>query len=184
MKTVTLILVCLWAVTSPVQDIQSGEAPPGITIGKYKWQPANAGLSVDSSMKAESDSFSGEASGSTQDARFVDRPAFVYSAEVKNEGPKAIKAIRWDYIIVDSKTSQELGNHQFENFEKVGRNKVKGLTARSRISPTRVVSAQSDKSAIIERAVVRCVVYEDGSLWQQAGTPDGLCEALRRRATK
>jgi len=184
MKTVTLILVCLWAVTSPTQDIQSGEAPPGITISKSRWQPANAGPSVDPSMKAESDSPSGDQSNSgTQDARFVERAAFVYSAEVKNEGPKAIKAIRWDYLIIDSKTSQELGNHQFENFEKVGRNKVKGLTARSRISPTRVVSAQSDKSAMIERVVLRCVVYEDGTLWQQTGTPAGLCEALRRRAT-
>jgi hypothetical protein len=167
------------------QDTQRDETPPGITIGKYKWQPANAGPSVDSSMKAESDSTSGDSSGTSNlESRFVERPAFVYSLEIKNDGPKAIKAIRWDYVITNGKTSEELGRHEFENFEKVERNKVKGLTARSRLTPTRVVPVQvSDKSAIVERVALRCIVYEDGTLWQQTGTPAGLCQALQRRAT-
>jgi hypothetical protein len=183
MKIFPLLLICVWAVTLPAQDLQRDDNPPGITVSKYKWQPANAGPSVDSSMKAESDSASGDSSGNNQESRFVDRAAFVYSLEIKNDGPKAIKAIRWDYIILDSKTSEQLGKHEFENVERVGRNKVKGLTARSRLTPTRVLPVQSsDKSAVIERVRVRCVIYEDGTLWQQPGTPQLLCEGLRRRA--
>ncbi|MGZ8844534.1 MAG: hypothetical protein ACXW18_12785 [Pyrinomonadaceae bacterium] len=184
MKIFPLLLICVWAVTLPAQDVQRDDNPPGITVSKCKWQPANAGPSVDSSMKAESDSPSGESSGtSNQESRFVERAAFVYSLEIKNDGPKAIKAIRWDYIILDRKTSEELGKHEFENVESVGRNKAKGLTARSRLTPTRVLPVQSsDKSAVIERVTVRCVVYEDGTLWQQPGTPQQLCEGLRRRA--
>lgn len=185
MKIFPLLLICVWAVTLPAQDVHRDDNPPGITVSKYKWQPANAGPSVDSSMKAESDSPSGDSNGtSNQESRFVERAAFVYSLEIKNDGPKAIKAIRWDYIILDRKTSEELGKHEFENVERVGRNKVKGLTARSRLTPTRVLPVQSsDKSAVIERVTVRCVVYEDGTLWQQPGTPQRLCEGLLRRAT-
>ena len=183
MKIPSLIIICLCSVTLPAQDALRGETPPGVTIGKYKWQPANAGPSVDSSMKAESDSPGGDSSTSNQESRLVDRPAFVYSLEIKNEGPKAIKAIRWDYIITDSKTNAELGRHEFENLEKVGRNRAKGLTARSRLTPTRVIPVQSsDKSTVIERVAIRCIVYEDGTQWQQPGTPPQLCEGLRRRA--
>ena len=185
MKTFSLFLICVWAVTLAAQDTQRDDHPPGITVSKYKWQPANAGPMVDASMKAESDSPTGDSGGAgTQESRFVERAAFVYSVEIRNDGPKAIKAIRWDYIITDSKSSAELGRHEFENLAKVGRHKTKSLTARSRHSPTRVLPVQSSvNSTVTERVVVKCIVYEDGALWQQAGTPARLCEGLLRRAT-
>jgi hypothetical protein len=108
---------------------------------------------------------------------------FVYSLELKNGGPKAIKAIRWDYIITDSKTGEELGRHEFESLEKIGRDKTKRLNARSRMSPTRIVPIQvADKGSTVERIALKCIVYEDGSLWQPAGTPSQLCEGIRRRS--
>src|SRR5437763_16308015 len=103
MKSLFLLLVCSWSLTLLVQDAPRNQTPPGITIGKYKWEPANAGPSVDSSIKAESDSASGDSSG-TQDSQFGERQTFVYSVEIKNSGPKALKAIRWDYILQDITT--------------------------------------------------------------------------------
>lgn len=186
MKSLFLLLVCSWWLTLPAQDAARDQTPPGITIAKYKWEPANSGPSVDSSIKAESDSPSGDSSGTTsQDSQFGERQAFVYSVEVSNGGPKAIKAVRWDYIITDSKTGEELGRHEFESLEKIGRAKTKRLNARSRISPTRIVPIQvSDKGSTVERVALKCIVYEDGSLWQQAGTPSQLCEGIRRRSAR
>lgn len=185
MKVVFLFLLCLWVVTSPGQHIQSGELPPGITIRRYKWQQVGPGPSVDPSWKAESDSTSGGTSSSEDSPAFVERrgPFFLYTLEIQNAGGKPIKAIRWNYIIFDSKTNEELGTHEFESFEKVGPNKAKSLTAKSRLSPTRVVPIQiTDKSATIERVVIRCVIYEDGTLWQASGMTEPVCEALRQRA--
>ena len=184
MKSLLLLLVCSWSLTLPAQDAPRDRNPPGITIAKYKWEPANAGPSVDSSIKAESDSPGGDSSGSgTPDSQIAERQAFVYSVEINNGGPKAIKAIRWDYIIADSKTGEELGSHEFESLEKIARDKTKRLNARSRTSPTRIVRIQvSDKAATVERVVLKCVVYDDGSLWQQAGTPARLCEGIRQRS--
>ena len=182
MKSLFLLLVCSWSLTLLVQDAPRNQIPPGITIGKYKWEPANTGPSVDSSVKAESDSPSGDSSG-TQDSQFGERQTFVYSVEVKNGGPKAIKAIRWDYVITDSKTGEELSRHEFESLEKIGRDKTKTLKAGSRISPTRIVPIQvSDKGSTVERVALKCIVYDDGSLWQQAGTPSKLCEGVRQHS--
>jgi hypothetical protein len=184
MKAVSLFLLCLGAMTCLGQQFKKGEAPPGVTILKYKWQQVGPGPSVDPSWKAESDSSSSGASSSDDSPSFVERrgPFYVYSLEIQNDGSKPIRAIRWNYIIFDTKTNAELGTHEFESFEKVGRNKTKALSAKSRLTPTRVVPVQvTDKSATTEQVVIKCVVYEDGSLWQGAMT-DPVCEALRKRA--
>ena len=184
MKSFFLLLLCACSLSLLAQDAPRDQTPPNITIGKYKWEPANAGPSVDPSIKAESDSPSGDSSGTTtQDSQFGERQAFVYWVEVKNGGPKAIKAIRWDYLITDSKTGEELGRHEFESLAKIGRDKTKRLNVRSRISPTRIVPIPaSDKSSTVERVALKCIVYEDGSLWQQAATPPKLCDGIRQRA--
>jgi hypothetical protein len=191
MKTLSLLLLCLFllslfTVASLAQEMLNGEAPPGVTIRKYRWQQVGPGPSVDPSWKAESDSSSSSSSSNSDDSpSFAERrgPVFVYSLEIQNEGKKPIKAIRWNYIIFDSKTREELGTHEFESFEKVDRGKAKSLTVKSRLSPTRVVPIQvTDKSATTEQVVIKCVVYEDGTMWQASVTDRPVCEALRRRA--
>jgi len=183
-----LLLICFWIGNSPGQNIESSDQSSGVTIRKYKWQQVGPGPGVDSSWKAESDGArtdSGSASSSDDSPSFAVRrgPFFLYSLEVQNVGSKPIKAIRWDYIILDSKTNEELGTHEFENIERISPNKVKALNAKSPVSPTRVVPVQeTDKSATTEKVVVRCVVYEDGTLWKQSAVSEPACEALRRRA--
>ena len=188
MKIASCFLLLLVSGLSFGQQLSGGDTPPGVTIRKYKWQQVGPGPNVDSSWKAESDSVrSDSSSAATADdspaVAFRRGPFFQYSVEIQNDGTKPIKAIRWEYIIVDSKTNEELGSHQFENFDRVGLNKVKSLNAKSQSSPTRVVPIQvTAKSATTERVVVKCVIYEDGSLWRQRETAEPVCEALRRRA--
>ena len=193
MKIFALLLIGLAGASVFAQSPSNNEMPPGIAIRKYKWEKIGPGPSVDSSMKAESDSPSG---GSSNDSNVPDQASgvrsrdnvfFQYSVEVANDGSKPIKAILWDYIITDSSNNEELGRHNFVSFEKIGRNSVKGLHVRSRVSPSRVVTVQNSpppgNSTVVERVVFRCVVYDDGTLWQQPGTNEN-CEALQKRATK
>jgi hypothetical protein len=175
------------------QTPQKDATPPGVAIRKYKWEKIGPAPSIDSSMKAESDSPSG---GSSSDSSVPDQASgmrsrdntfFQYSVEVANDGNKPIKAILWDYIITDSSNNEELGRHNFVSFEKVGRNSVKALRVRSRLTPSRVVTVQNSpppgNSTVVERVIFRCVIYDDGTLWQQPGTNEN-CEALQKRATK
>lgn len=191
MKAVSLSLLFLWAAAPPGQQIKQeitrSEPPPGVSIRRYKWQQVGPGPSVDQSWKAESDSTSGSTTSSEDSPSFAERrgPFFVYSLEIQNDGGKPIKAIRWNYIIFDTKTNEELGTHEFETFERVGLSKSRSLTAKSRLTPTRVVPIQvTDKSATTEQVVIKCVVYEDGTMWQAGGMTAPVCEALRQRARK
>ena len=193
MKIFALLLIGLASAFGFAQSPAKDEMPPGIAIRKYKWEKIGPGPSVDSSMKAESDSPSGGGSSDSNvpdqasGLRSRDNTFFQYSVEVANDGSKPIRAILWDYIITDSSNNEELGRHNFVSFEKIGRNSVKGLRVRSRVSPSRVVTVQNSpppgNSTVVERVVFRCVVYDDGTLWQQPGTNEN-CEALQKRATK
>lgn len=193
MKIFALLLIGLANAFAFSQTPQKDEMPPGVAIRKYKWEKIGPAPSVDASMKAESDSPSG---GSSNDpnvpeqasgVRSRDNTFFQYSVEVANDGDKPIKAILWDYIITDSSSNEELGRHNFVSFEKVGRNSVKALRVRSRLTPSRVVTVQNTpppgNSTVVERVIFRCVVYDDGTLWQQPGTNEN-CAALLKRAAK
>jgi hypothetical protein len=192
MKIFALFLIGLVNVMAFAQSPEKDQMPPGVAIRKYKWEKVGPAPVVDSSMKAESDSPAGGSSDSNvpdqaSGVRTRDNTFFQYSVEVANDGSKPIKAILWDYIITDSSNNEELGRHNFVSFEKVGRNSVKALRVRSRISPSRVVTVQNTpppgNSTVVERVIFRCVIYDDGSLWQQPGTNEN-CEALQKRATK
>jgi hypothetical protein len=193
MKILVLFLIGLANAMPFGQSPQKDDLPPGVAIRKYKWEKIGPGPSIDSSMKAESDSPSGGGSSDpnvpdqASALRSRDNTFFQYSVEIANAGSKPIKAILWDYIITDSSNNEELARHNFVSFEKVGRNSVKALRVRSRLSPSRVVTVQNSpppgNTTVAERVIFRCVVYDDGTLWQQPGTNEN-CEALQKRATK
>jgi hypothetical protein len=193
MKIFFPLLLVVLNVIAIGQTPQNDQTPPGVVIRKYKWEKVGPAPAIDSSMKAESDSPSGSGSSDpnvpdqASGLRSRDNTFFQYSVEVANDGNKPIKAILWDYIITDSSNNEELARHNFVSFEKVGRNSVKALRVRSRVSPSRVVTVQNTpppgNSTTVERVIFRCVVYDDGTLWQQPGTNEN-CEALQKRAAK
>ena len=188
MKIATLLWLCFSLIASVAQDTSKSETPPGVIIRGGKWQRAGADPAVDASLKAENDSVSSDPSSSATDPGSDNRATswFLYSAEIQNNGTKSIKAIRWDYVIVDRNSHEELGRHVFDNFEKIGNNKTKSLSARSRRPPTTVVrvpeSGGSDKADVVETVTLKCVVYDDGSVWEQPGMPAKSCDSLRRGA--
>ena len=124
MNLLFAFLLCFSAVTwggqqGPTKD----ETPPGVMIRKYKWEKVGPGPSVDSTFKAETDSPNGTTSDPNTPAQASgvkdqNAPFFLYSVELKNDGSKAIKAILWNYLIIDSATNEELGRHEFVSFEK------------------------------------------------------------------
>jgi hypothetical protein len=192
MKIFALFLIGLANAIAFGQSPEKDQMPPGVEIRKYKWEKVGPAPAIDSGMKAESDSPSGSSSDpnvpdQASGVRIRDNTFYQYSVELANDGSKPIKAILWDYIITDSSSNEELGRHNFVSFEKVGRNIVKALRVRSRLSPSHVVTVQTmpppGSSTVVERVLLRCVVYDDGTLWQQPGTTEN-CEALQKRAAK
>jgi hypothetical protein len=161
MKIAALLWLCFSLLGSVPQDISKSETPPGVTIRSFKWQKAGAGVTVDPWLKAESDSLRSDPSSPTTDPGSGDRGTswFLYSVELQNDGTKSIKAIRWDYVITDRNSPEELGRHVFDNLENIGSHKTKSLNARSRRPPTSVLrvpkAGESDKPDVVEKVTVR-----------------------------
>jgi hypothetical protein len=177
------------AITCWGQEPPKDQTPPGVMIRKYKWEKIGPGPTVDSTFKAETDSPNGTSSDpNTPDqasgVKDQNAPFFLYSVELKNDGSKAIKAILWNYLIIDGTTNEELGRHEFVSFDKVGSNAVRALTVKSPLTPSRIVTVQGTQPStitVVERVILECVVYDDGTLWEQPGTTPQNCELLRRR---
>ena len=185
--TTVFLLLCFFTTAAWGQDQPSDQTPPGVTIRKHKWQKVGEGPATDPSLKAENDSASGDGSGPSDSSVVIRRaPFLLYSVELKNEGARSIKAVLWDYIITDSNTREELGRHEFVSFEKIARNGSKAMTAKSSFSPSRIVTVQNSpptaNSIVVERVILRCVLFDDESVWEQPGTLSGTCEAFRQRA--
>lgn len=59
-----------------------------------------------------------------RDAKALDY-AYFYSIQVKNEGPKKIRSLAWDYVFSDPGSKQELKRQSFRTFVAVGINQTK-----------------------------------------------------------
>jgi hypothetical protein len=98
------------------------------------------------------------------------RYRFLYSVQVRNNGPKMIKAIDWDYVFFDLNNQSELGRRQFRTEEKIAPGKSKELKSFIRTPPTQTVSIHSldknERANLGEQVVIVRVEYLDGSVWQ------------------
>jgi hypothetical protein len=107
---------------------------------------------------------------------------YLYSAKFTNLGKKPIKAVAWDYRVTDSATSEELSNHPFRSYTKIGANRAVTLMGRSSEPPSRVVSAaagEKGKSIFLEQVIIKCVIFSDETLWKNPFSPNSDCQELK-----
>jgi hypothetical protein len=110
--------------------------------------------------------------------------SYVYSLKIKNTGSKEIEGVAWDYVFLDPSTSAEIGRHQFLSFEKVASNKTATFQSEQRTPPVRTVRTQGadankhDKP--LEKSVVQCVLYEDGTTWRNESASPDICNLLKK----
>lgn len=98
-------------------------------------------------------------SGAFYESRYVRRDFADFTIYVKNTGKKAITAINWDYVLVDSVRGNKLYDHlQFRTDDK----KIKpGETKRLR-KHIENYYIRDHIGALVE---ITRVEYEDGSVW-------------------
>lgn len=100
-------------------------------------------------------------------ARYV----FSYKASLRNNGARAIKEIDWDYVFIDTATSQEVGRHQFTSEGRLDPGKKRDFGFLIPAPPSQTISVHSlnDKESrgVTGRVVLVRVLYADGSIWQR-----------------
>ena len=107
----------------------------------------------------------------------------VYSMDVNNNGPKAIRALVWDFIFADTTTNQEMLRRSFANVQQIDTGKHKTIKFTTQLSPPKIVTAEAlknGKTPFLQRAQLQCVQFADGSIWEQAEAIGKPCERLQR----
>lgn len=130
-----------------------------------------------------------DSSGSTTQGLQASSPsritfAYLYSIKIKNRLEKQIEGVAWDYVFLDPSNSQELGRHQFLSFQKVEPGKTATFQIEQRTPPVRIFRtqtvAENKHGKLSETAVIRCVLYADGTTWRDPNTSEDVCALLRK----
>ena len=190
-----LLLVALTILLRPEislgQDLPDGGATFQIKIVKLSWSkrtPPPRGWDRPLYSAANPSSYdpsrpTASSKGRPRSTRGRRSPYYFYEVTLTNEGDKTVQAIAWDYRISDPSTLRELSLHSFKSYVEIRKDKTITLEGRSAEPPSRVVSIaglQKDKrSPFIEQAMVKCVIFSDGTLWKNPFAPLTECETLR-----
>jgi hypothetical protein len=207
MKTLlTLFLFAFCAVVARAQEpAAKPAAPPAITVTKLKWsrefqRPVTwrgsdsiaLGPIPDWFPSLESQPFSNvrrEPTHSPFPSSGRLSYVYVYSAKVTNNSAQAIRAVAWDYVVSDPGSKQELSRHHFYSHKKIGKHSDATLRGRSVAPPSNIVTVaglEKDKrSPYDERVEFKCVVYADGTSWQNPSAGESECfNLMNRRAMR
>lgn len=151
--------------------------------------PGTINDSTGSSRGGSGGGSSSDSSGSTTQGLQPSSPsritfAYLYSIKIRNRLEKPIEGVAWDYVFLDPANSQELGRHQFLSFQKVEAGKTATFQIEQRTPPVRVFRTQTvaanKHGKLSETAVIRCVLYADGTTWLEANTNADVCGLLRK----
>ena len=186
MRVTGLLLVVIAAAAGAfAQTTADGGLPPDLLILSRKWSRATFLPGWDRSP------FSSITRGTTDPRQIIPETIsreptklFRYQLKVRNNGARDVLAINWDYVFIDAGTNREAGRHQFLVTIKVRPGAEKTLTGVSASGPSKVVSAgaleKDERRPFIERVVINCIAYSDGSRWMRPGF-DGGCEPEKPR---
>ncbi len=184
-----LILCVCTLVSSSVlsQEASLSTLPPGVATTKIKWETFTAlDISSTGSLSSAPDSNPNRLPLPTQSTSttFVRKQLYVYSMDLSNNGPKPIKALAWDFIFIDPINKAELLRHSLANVQKIDPKQKKTVGFTTQLPPPKTVSAtalEKDKSSPFNQTVaIKCVMFTDGSIWEQPNAEGKPCESLRR----
>ncbi len=112
---------------------------------------------------------------------------YVYSIKLRNEGPRTITGVAWDYIFFDRDRNDEIARHSFLSYGRVLPEQSRYYHMQVRSPVVKVVSATQAsaklRSKTLERAVIQCVLYGDDTVWQNPHAREGYCESLKTGKT-
>jgi hypothetical protein len=109
---------------------------------------------------------------------------YVYSADIRNEGAKAIRAIAWDFVFTDPVTNEELRRHALASLQNIHVHQKKTLHFRTQAAPPPVVNVaalEKDKrTPFNQNVVLECIQFSDGTFWQRPNAKRNPCRSLDR----
>ena len=158
--------------------------PPGVTVDKAQLERVTRVSSGPGSIVVAPDSNPNRLALPTDGSAVkIERTElYEYSMELSNEGPKAIKAIAWDFIFEEPQTFFPLFRHSFANLQKIERGQKKTVRFTTHLGPPKVIinAARNDPYwDYRHRAQIQCLLFTDGSTWEQPDAVGKPCDRLK-----
>jgi len=99
------------------------------------------------------------------------REIYTYKVKLRNMAGRAIRAIEWEYVTVDTQSQAELGRLKFNTSKKIDPGKTKVLSVSTWVPPTQTMSVRGlgRKSATQagESIQILRIQFADGSFWSR-----------------
>jgi hypothetical protein len=109
---------------------------------------------------------------------------YVFSTEILNTGPKEIKSLSWTYSFVEVEKRRRRVFSGF-SFDKIRVNQKKTLETTSHASPSKVIDVAAANYGLPEEQVaIECLLFADGSSWQNPMSHAPACDMLRRQRAR
>jgi len=166
------------------QGVPVPDAPAGVTIGNVKFQTFTAVSSTSSVVGTPGSNPNRLPLPTDGSAVRIDRTELhAYSMDLNNQGTKTIKALSWDFIFTDPATNTQLLRRSFANLQEIAPAKHQTVKFTTSLSAPKTVSAAdlAKKSSPFRRSTqLQCVLFTDGSTWEQADAQGKACERLQR----
>jgi len=167
------------------QQTSQSELPPGTTIGRVEWETyvnvSTANGPPGTSPDANPNRLPLPTQGAT--TTIVRTQLYVYLMELTNNGPKAIKALSWDFIFADAANKNELRRQSLANLQTIDTNQKKTIRFTTQAAPPLIATVRglekNDRSPFLQSAGIRCLLFTDGSVWEQPKLKDACVELQR-----
>lgn len=184
-----MLLLCLIVVLAVTSSVASPpqtplpQLPPGVIIRNVKFTTFTNVSSAGSVAGAPGSNPNRLALPTDASAVKIERTELhVYSMELSNDGPKAIKALAWDFMFAEPMTFTVVLRHSFANLQNIDSHQKKTVRFTTHLGQPMIVDASkaNDPSWDYQQyAQLQCVLFTDGSTWEHevSGKP---CERLRK----
>jgi len=170
---ICVLLISSLAASGSTMGQTPDQKDSGIAVTKNNWHKGVRGSDLGRSIFDQSaarrnpnadDPFQQMRQAQRRMAMGVD--GYYYSATVRNDGTRPVKALVWDYTVANPGDPDSLTHHRFYTRIDIRPGKHKEVYRFSVTPPTRTVSAAKGNSHLIEQVIVSAAQYEDGSVWK------------------
>jgi hypothetical protein len=161
-RALTLLLLAGLAVVSAARTLEDDSASTGVSVVSFNWK--YAGYERAETVKGnESISNTDTSTAIKMSRKTIYVFKYTAKATLKNNGPKAIKAISWDYVFTDAKEQKELKRYKLQSKQQI-------LPGETQVLSRDVVLDPKDDARHLatgkQSVEITKIEYTDGSAWR------------------
>lgn len=179
-KALLQLLIFLFAASMPAQEKSVNEETPKIIFSNIKWSHREDWRVFERSDFPTNSNNPNVINSTTMTVQ--KRNYFLYQVSIKNETGRTVKGFSYDLVFLKKTDGTESGRLEFSYFLRPFKKNKRMPTEASGNPPTRVVDANEaddPTKSLNVNAEIKCVMFEDNTIWRRQGLPENACNELK-----